>query len=362
MRRMALALGFCMIAVSTSSAQEHGRSPLMPQPNTLFMRVIDTGPGLATLTIVTGATASDKKVMIYDGGHWDDDDLMIDELKHYLGRKRIIDVFIISHTDSDHLGAADTILKFWNVKKHVRNGWEREDVGTYDKYRAELTSSIDSKGTEEFVMDGEPSLGDEWRLGKARLTFLSGFADLPQGWDVGVSPGHSRFESKALNSVSIVVRLAYGSRSILLTGDAVGRVDDAPAGQVLGTEAFLVDNVAERPLTADILFAPHHGADNASSTPFIAAVDPEWVIFSAGTSHKHPKEKTFERYRAAGVDTANMIRTDRGDVARDSEWEGDWDDGCVDRHGDDGVSILIGLNDGSVTIDQDPVADADMGC
>jgi beta-lactamase superfamily II metal-dependent hydrolase len=362
---MRIILGVCLSLLCGSAlGQENGRSPLEPVPNSLFLRVIDTGPGLATLTIVTGNTNSDRKVMIYDGGHWDDDDLMIDELEHYLRQRKTIDVMIISHADSDHLGTADTILKYWKVKKSVRNGWNRDrSVGTFWAFRRALTKSVTDNDTQDFVMgDGDPALGETWSLGDAKITFLSGFGVLPDGWDVGVPPSHSRFESKALNSVSVVIRVDYGQRSIVLAGDAVGRLDEEPPDQLIATEKFLVENSAERPLRADILFAPHHGADNASSAPFIDAVQPAWVIFSSGTVHKHPKLRTFERYQDNGVAVDHMLRTDRGDKKHDTEWEGDWSASCTDKHGDDGISILIRESDGEIIIDQDPPADPDKGC
>lgn len=349
---------FCSAAWS----QENGRSPLMPEPNSLFLRVIDTGSGTMTLTIVTGGSNSDRKVMIYDGGHWDDDRRIIKELNHYLGRRKIIDVMIISHSDSDHLGVADSVLKYWKVRKSVRSGWEANRPDTYWDYRHALEDSVRDNGTEDFVMDGAPDLGDTWALGDAEITFLSGFKDLPIDWDVGVAPGSERFESKARNAVSIVVRVDYGQRAILLPGDAVGRMDGEDPDQLLGTEKFLVENDAQRPLRADILLAPHHGADNASSSPFIAAVHPQWVIFSAGEKHGHPKFETFRRYEQSGVPVDQILRTDRGDKRNPSEWWGDWDPNCKDGHSDDGISILIHKADGQIIVDQDPPADADKGC
>ena len=176
-------------------------------------------------------------------------------------------------------------------------------------------------------------------------------------------PGDSRFESKARNAVSIVVRVEYSGRAILLPGDAVGRMDEVPWNQVIGTEKFLLDNAAARPLQADILLAPHHGADNASSQPFIEAVQPSWVIFSAGANHAHPKVNTFRRYEEFGVPLAQLLRTDRGDQkGRATEWWGDWDDSCRDGHGDDGISILIRKDDGAIVVDQDPVHGSAKGC
>ena len=373
--RNRLAIAVCMSAALSSIAWASSlaieRSPLKPEPNSLFFRAIDTGSGTATLTIVTGASANDRTVMIYDGGHWNDDSLIREELKHYLGRRRMIDLLIISHSDSDHLGAADTILNEWTVKKGVRTGWERHDMnrtgpkkGSYWVYRDALAKSVRDKGTEDFVIgSGSPAHGESWDLGDARLTFLSGFASLPSGWNVGVPPSHSKFESKARNGVSIVVRVDYAGRAILLPGDAVGRLDDQPWSQILGTEKFLLDNKSQRQIRADVLLVPHHGADNASSLPFIQEVAPSWVLFSSGVEHSHPKFNTFRRYESIGIAAERMLRTDRGDQkGRPTEWSGNWDGSCRDVHGDDGISILIRKTNGAIVVDQDPAADPQKGC
>ena len=341
------------------------RNSLMPEPNSVFLRVIDTGSGTATLTIVTGDTNRSKKVMFYDVGHWNDDNIIIDEIRHYLGwRKKVIDLVIVGHSDSDHLGAADTVFKYWKVKTSVRTGYTRTKA-TYKAFRRELKKSVEEKGTKDFVIeDGDPALGEVWSLGAAKLTFLSGFKDLPSGWNVGLSfssDPDSRYQSKVRNAISVVVRLDFAGKSILFPGDAVGRKDDTPQNaEPIGTEKFLLDNNGTRPIDADIVMAPHHGADNASSKKFVEAVSPEIVIFSAGSQHKHPKFNTFRRYRDFGVPT--ILRTDVGDEkGRPSEWWGDWHDSCRDGHGDDGISILI-RQSGEIVFDQDPVADASKRC
>ncbi|NIQ14291.1 MAG: hypothetical protein GTO02_07775, partial [Candidatus Dadabacteria bacterium] len=58
------------------------------------------------------------------------------------------------------------------------------------------------------------------------------------------------------------------------------------------------DNVS---LKSDVIIAPHHGADNGSSKCFIEAVDPTYVIFSAGHRHDHPRAVTAQRYIDHGV-------------------------------------------------------------
>ena len=143
------------------------------------------------------------------------------------------------------------------------------------------------------------------------------------------------------NAVSIIIRLEYAGKSILFAGDAVGREVDGPVllRDCIATEKFVVDNAAQVPIESDVLIAPHHGANNASSDCFIDEVDPEYVIFSAGHAHHHPREKTAQRYIDNGVSVSNMFRTDLGDNEGDTEWSHGAAGG--DGPGDDHVEIII---------------------
>jgi competence protein ComEC len=102
-------------------------------------------------------------------------------------------------------------------------------------------------------------------------------------------------------------------------------------------------------LDSDVIVAPHHGADNGSSAEFIEAVSPEFVIFSAGSDHEHPRASTAQRYLDAGVLLADIYRTDLGD----DEGGDEWDNGRIahnrDRSGDDDVDVLL-HSDGSIEV------------
>jgi competence protein ComEC len=102
----------------------------------------------------------------------------------------------------------------------------------------------------------------------------------------------------------------------------------------------MVDQKDVIKIDSDILVAPHHGADNGSSTAFIDAVSPTWVVFSAGSKFEHPRQVTVDRYKACGVPEVKMLRTDLGDKQRAGEWSRKHTaDG--DSAGDDDVDILI---------------------
>ena len=109
----------------------------------------------------------------------------------------------------------------------------------------------------------------------------------------------------------------------------------------------MVTNASHVAIDSDVILAPHHGADNGSSTDFIRKVSPKIVIFSAGTFFGHPRTATAKRYIANGVATTNMFRTDRGDKRRTGEWE--VGSGQGDEAADDDVDVLI-TKDGKLTV------------
>lgn len=72
---------------------------LQPGPNDVYIRVVDAGAGLCTVTEVPG-----EHYMVYDGGHWTGSNCLQAVRDIVDGGQ--IDLLIISHSDADHLGEA----------------------------------------------------------------------------------------------------------------------------------------------------------------------------------------------------------------------------------------------------------------
>jgi hypothetical protein len=198
-----------------------------------------------------------------------------------------------------------------------------------------MAVSISNCGIFEYPM------GATYRFGDVFVMMICGFHEPPNGWG-------NLNQAESLNAGSIVVRLIYNNRSILFGGDAVRRHDGDPVNACIATERFMVDNDDVIPIDSDVLIAPHHGGDNASSTDFIQAVTPEYVIFSAGHRYEHPRATTAQRYLNNGVQLANMFRTDRGDDERDNgtrEWANVRINNHHDGTGDDDVDIILRQNE-----------------
>ena len=94
---------------------------------------------------------------------------------------------------------------------------------------------------------------------------------------------------------------------MLFTGDANGKERNEPTGNMASEIEGRLLALGSNVLKADLLKAPHHGSETANTTPFIEAVDPEYVIFSASTGHHLPKPTVIERYESP---TRILLRTD----------------------------------------------------
>jgi len=106
---------------------------------------------------------------------------------------------------------------------------------------------------------------------------------------------HPEGTGESGNDASCVLRVASDGASLLLTGD-IER----------GIEQRLVSERGDD-LRSDILVAAHHGSATSSSTEFLDAVAPRWVLYSAGFANRFgfPAAEVRARVRALGAASAN---------------------------------------------------------
>ena len=99
------------------------------------------------------------------------------------------------------------------------------------------------------------------------------------------------------NDNSLVLRLSFGKRSFLLTGDAE---HDA--------EERLLQRGSE--LSADFLKVGHHGSRSSSTPAFLDAVAPRVATLSTGVRNRfgHPHGVTLQALAERGI---VALRTDR---------------------------------------------------
>ena len=295
----------------------------------VYTRVVDVGAGLCCVVAMPNG-----HYMIYDAGNFEDNgQTAITAIQEIIPEGSVIDLLVLSHCDADHLAAVPEICQKYTITRVIRDGFERETDTWQDMDEAIEQEVIDEACADINLKHVDIEPGESFTYGPVTVTFVCGFYDLPDDW-----PNLPTSESR--NARSVVMRLDYAGRSMLFTGDTVGRLNDDPDEVCVAAEKFMVDNAAEVPIDVDVMIAPHHGANNGSSADFIAATSPEYVIFPAGHKHEHPRHAAVSRYLAAGVDVEKMFRTDRGDNEGDEEWPSEDDDGA-DPRGDDDVEILL---------------------
>ncbi|MED3801364.1 MBL fold metallo-hydrolase [Lysinibacillus xylanilyticus] len=221
------------------------------------MRVhfIDVGQGDSILI-----ESPNGKTMLVDGGVKGAGQNVVSYLKE-LGVKKL-DIVVATHPDADHIGGLIPVLNSIDIGQFYDSG----KVHTSQTFE-EMLTLIDTKNIPYNV----PKTGDS-----------IAFDD-----DINVKVLNANENATDNNDASIVLKIAYGNVSFLLTADA---------GVSLEKEMMQDD------VKATILKAGHHGSNTSSSAEFIKAVHPEVTILSYGEGNKygHPHAEVVERLQAIG--------------------------------------------------------------
>ena len=278
----------------------------------LEVHVVDVGQGdgiwIRTFDDnVPGNGRYEGKNIVIDGGP-DASDAKNEFLRYVLGRAHedaVIDALIVTHPHDDHYSGAKGILRHFEVREFYDSGYPKDGAG-WAGFRT-LVDAERFQGEPVVKHAGRGSLGAPDWGGELRVRFLHAYTGSPMGL------GHN---STLENNASIVLKLEYGSQSILFMGDAEGKDrGDAPATPKY-VERLLLDSLDAGTLKATVLKIAHHGSETSSTAPFIAAVDPEYVVVSSGRKSFNgrflPDRSTLRRYCTPNP-AARIYRTDPDD-------------------------------------------------
>ena len=257
------------------------RHPFPPSivAGSMELTAIDVGQGDGLL-----AAFPDGKLMLIDGGGIPSFgkktkskiDIGEDVISPYLWSRSIrrVDVVVATHAHEDHTGGLGALIdnfhpsELWTGANPPSPVWD------------ELAAHARRRGVKIVPMRA----GRAFKYGGATIEVLSP----PPEYSPGDSP---------MNNDSLVLRIAYGERSFLLTGDL-----EAPL------ERGLVESGALRHV--DVLKVGHHGSKTSSTEPFLEALRPEFAVISDGfeNSFHHPHPSVLARLSAHH---AEILRTDR---------------------------------------------------
>jgi competence protein ComEC len=249
--------------------------PARIAPQKLELTAIDVGQGDSLLLVFPqGAT------MLVDGGgilsfgqtRRLNFDIGEDVVSPYLWSRGIrnLDVIVATHAHQDHIGGLKALLANFRPRELWTGANPAPDI-TGEARRLGITVVEQHEGR-PFDFSG------------ARIEIMAP----PSGY-TPPKPG---------NNDSLVLRLEYGSRSFLLTGDVERDVEN----QLLAYG---------HAVHADVLKVAHHGSRTSSIDAFLEAVSPSIALISAGyeNSFGHPHPDVLSRLWARH---AAILRTDLG--------------------------------------------------
>jgi competence protein ComEC len=223
------------------------------------------------------------RTILIDGGlrtpEYDAGESVLLPFLRFKGVKKV-DVVVASHPHNDHIGGLITLLD------HVSVGHFLDGGQGYRSETADLLSElVKRKGIHYHRVEAGDSLvglgGVEGVILHPTPFFVSSDGEGPDG----------------LNNGSVVLRLEYAGRTLLLPGDAERETD--PTLLMWG----------ER-LRATILKVAHHGSQTSSTPAFLDAVRPEVAVVSVGRGNTfgHPAPEVVERYQKRDI---RLYRTDQ---------------------------------------------------
>jgi len=237
-------LGFLPLLAATTN---------QPKQGDFDFTLLDVGQGLSaviqtqhhTLVFDAGAKFSEQS----DAGK-----NVVGPYLRYQGLNKI-DTLIISHSDNDHIGGAQSLLKHFPT--HTVLSSQKTDL-----------------------LNSQLCLADQsWQWDGVSFTLLN--------------PHPSQIGSK--NNLSCVLKVSNASHSVLLSGDIERQ-----------TEKKLIDRYGPQ-LASTILVAPHHGSNTSSTLDFIEAVNAKTILFPTGYLNRYhfPNEQVIQRYQNSGAKRYN---------------------------------------------------------
>lgn len=214
--------------------------------------------------------------------------------------KKVFDYFILTHSDSDHIGNSVQVFEKYEIKNCYRpkvyTPEEAQNLGITNSYQinssllySNFVNALNEENCNVFYnFAGESISGDNYSF-----EFLTPMKDAYSN----------------SNSYSPIIILTYNfdmaeeqqeNIKFMFTGDAT-----------LTNENEVLENYDASELKVDVLDISHHGSGSSSTQNFLNAVEPNYAVISVGeNSYGLPADSVFERLLLSGVDFQNVYRTD----------------------------------------------------
>jgi len=226
---------------------------------------LDVGQGDSALVTMPDGTT----LLVDGGGNTTDATRRIGEtvVSEYLWWRGLseIDYVLVTHADADHIDGLNDVLKNFSVRSALvaRAPAKDPEFATFSQTLVKTNTPLETIQAGDVVHFGNVQVSVLWPLA---------------GGDT------------SKNNDSVVLRLQFGERSILLTGD----IEQA-------AEHALVD--MQQQLSADVVKVAHHGSKSSSTEGFVIATKPQYAVISVGRDSVfgHPHREVVERWQSTGA-------------------------------------------------------------
>lgn len=185
-----------------------------------------------------------------------------------------IDLFMITHPHSDHIGGAQAILSQLTVGEVWITGVQYDSKGY-----SSLLREISGRNTQFITAQSDA------KVGNFTVDILH-----PQESLRGAT-----YPNGDINDTSIVARISYGDFDLLSTGDVSKSIESSI--------------LAELSSSIEVLKVAHQGSYTSTSQAFLSKIQPEIAVIGVGSDNPygHPHSRVISRLEAAG---AYIFRTD----------------------------------------------------
>jgi len=240
--------------------------------NVLKVTYLSVGQGDSMLVEFPSEGFGRGKRMLIDGGGFPGKEFDTGEgiVAPYLWKKKIgkVDYIVLTHQQRDHMEGLKFIAKNFGPVEFWWNG-----AGSLPPA---LNNVLAGKGIRVVRRNSEsPGMV----IGGVKIDFLN-------------PPGDRDFDT---NNSSLVLKLTYGNKRFLFTGD-------------IGKEAE--ETLSGKDIRADIIKVPHHGSRFSSTPAFLERVNPQIAVVSAGWLNPFgfPHKETEERYKERGIRLYSTVK------------------------------------------------------
>ncbi|OYR45658.1 lamin tail domain-containing protein [Halorubrum sp. Ea8] len=252
-----------------TGAATDGGADVAAANGSLEVHFVNVGQSVSTLVV-----GPDGETMLVDTGHYNDDG---EHVLEYLRRHNItrIDHLVTTHNDADHIGGNAAIIDYYETEADGIGAVYDPGIAASTRTYGEYLDAIEAHDVTLY----ETREGDSIAFGEVDVDVLG--------------PPEPYLENEARNENSVVLKLAHGETSFVLSGDAE---DDQ--------EAYLVETYGDE-LRSTVLKAGHHGSSSSSSEAFVDAVDPRVAVVSSAydSQYGHPHEEVLRRFADRSVPT-----------------------------------------------------------